>query len=78
MELPTRRGFVILELNGAVDFRSFYFGSGATSSPSAGPFASEAGLAPDGEVIAGEPQLSIGNYFGLPAQWPGPDRPFRD
>lgn len=42
------------------------------------PFTAEAQLADDGEVVVDERPQSMHAYFGLPVDWPGPERPFRD
>lgn len=42
------------------------------------PFATAAWLTPEGEIAVGDRHQSMRDYFALPADWPGPEQPFRD
>jgi hypothetical protein len=42
------------------------------------PFPSETSLTAEGEIAVNASKPSTRDYFGLPAQWPGPEQPFRD
>jgi hypothetical protein len=42
------------------------------------PFAGQAALDADGEIVVNGRQHAMREHFALPAQWPGPEQPFRD